>query len=63
MRCRAATLGRPSRKPEFTATPSPVKAAVRTSPPFTTSTIGRPKRLANSVALSWAGTAMIAPVP
>ena len=61
----SATL-RPLRKSEFTRTPvcTSVKAACSTSPPAMTSTMGRSNFLANSQSrVSWAGTAMIAPVP
>ena len=41
-----------------------VKASFSTLPPFTTSMMGRPNFLANSQSrVSWAGTAMMAPVP
>ena len=56
----------PSRKPELTITPvsQSVKASFSTSPPLTTSMMGRPNFLANSQSrVSWAGTAMMAPVP
>jgi hypothetical protein len=51
-------------RPELTIAPSPVCAAVATSPPEITSTIGSPMAFANSQSRSsWPGTAMIAPVP
>ena len=61
----SATL-MPSRKPELTITPvaQSVKAASCTLPPLTTSMISQPNFFANSQSRSsWAGTAMIAPVP
>ena len=58
----------PSKRPEFTITPSPVYASA--SVPWApdggaiTSTIGRPNSVANwKSRSSWAGTAMMAPVP
>ena len=56
----------PVMKPELTMTPvsQSVKASFSMSPPLTTSTIGMPNFLANSQSrVSWAGTAMMAPVP
>ena len=52
----------PSMKPEFTMMPvsQSVKASFVTSPPFTTSTMGRLNLRANSQSLvSWPGTAMM----
>ena len=64
MRRFASGVARPSSRPELTATPSPLKAASVTSPPFTTSRIGRPNFFANAQSRSSCpGTAMIAPVP
>ncbi len=56
----------PSKMPEFTIMPvsQSVKAADCTSPPFTTSMMGRLNFFAKSQSRSsWAGTAMMAPVP
>jgi len=58
---------RPSRKPEFTMMPVSsfrVKASLVMSPPWTTSTMGRPNLVANSQSRwSWPGTPMTMPVP
>ena len=64
----ASAVGSPSRGPELTARPSPLKASpVSTARPpagATTWTMGSPNFLANAKSRSsWAGTAMIAPVP
>ena len=71
----AEAVSRPSSSPEFTAAPSSVYASVRLSrvlPVFfshsafgvTTVRTGRPNCLANAKSRSsWAGTAMMAPVP
>ena len=57
----------PFKKPELTMMPVSsfsVKAASCTLPPATTSMMSQPKALANSQSRSsWAGTAMMAPVP
>ena len=64
MRRLASGVASPSRKSEFTALPSPTYAASLTSPPETTSTIGRSNARAKAWSRSsWPGTAMIAPVP
>ena len=58
---------RPLRKSEFTMMPVSslrVKASFSMSPPWTTSMMSQPNFLANSQSRSsWAGTAMMAPVP
>jgi len=64
----ASAVGRPSSGPEFTATPSSVKATpAGAGPPpagATTGTIGRPNACAKAKSRSsCAGTAMIEPVP
>ena len=65
----ASVTDRPFRKPEFTRVPvaTSVKASLSRLDsvlPFTTSTMGRLNFLANSQSrVSWAGTAMMAPVP
>ena len=57
----------PSRKPELTMMAFSsllIHASLVTSPPLTTSTMGRLNSLANSQSRwSWPGTAMMAPVP
>ena len=64
----ASAVGSPSMGPELTATPSPANASpASTAPPpagATTCTIGRPNFFAKAKSRSsWAGTAMMAPVP
>ena len=63
----AAALSSPSSGPEFTCGPSSAVATPVTagsSPPSTTTRTGRPNARAKSRSRwSWAGTAMIAPVP
>ena len=65
----ASSTDRPFRKSELTSVPvaTSVKASLSRSlgtVPLTTSMMGRPNFLANSQSrVSWAGTAMMAPVP